>query len=104
MNSKLTCKTCVKENVPDWNGKGQCITCSRDEVLGVNSKLRAILQDIHNALCDDCQQITEAEKAIRQAVGEEMLELVDSCFEDNNGYIDDKLRQKIKAWQGGEDE
>lgn len=48
-------------------------------------------------------ETVEAEKAIRQAVGEEMLELVDSCFEDNNGYIDDKLRQTIKQWQGGED-
>ncbi|HET8709596.1 MAG TPA: hypothetical protein VFL85_04955 [Candidatus Saccharimonadales bacterium] len=31
---KITCTTCGKTDVPDWNGKGQCITCARDAVLG----------------------------------------------------------------------
>lgn len=31
---KITCNKCGREDVPDWNGKGHCITCARDEVLG----------------------------------------------------------------------
>lgn len=30
---KITCKTCGRENAPDWDGEGRCITCARDRVL-----------------------------------------------------------------------
>lgn len=34
MNTEhITCKTCGRTNVPDWDGKGNCITCARDAVL-----------------------------------------------------------------------
>jgi hypothetical protein len=33
-DGKITCKTCGRENVPDWNGEGDCISCSRDALLG----------------------------------------------------------------------
>lgn len=32
----ITCKTCGRKNVPDWNGQGQCISCARDAVLGTH--------------------------------------------------------------------
>lgn len=124
MNSKITCKTCGKENVPDWNGKGQCITCSRDEVLGVNSKLRATLtnavrwlQEYHELETDLTKFEHPAEResfyskheqATRKAVAKEMLELVeqskvDGYFTEWNGLslVDEaELRQKIKEYGG----
>jgi|ERR1044072_4865170 hypothetical protein len=30
---KITCIDCGKQNVPNWDGKGRCITCARDKVL-----------------------------------------------------------------------
>jgi hypothetical protein len=30
----ITCKTCGRSDVPDWDGSGHCITCARDAVLG----------------------------------------------------------------------
>lgn len=32
----ITCKTCSKKEIPNWDGKGNCITCARDNVLGVD--------------------------------------------------------------------
>jgi len=32
-NTLIDC-ACGANDVPDWNGKGQCITCARDAVLG----------------------------------------------------------------------
>jgi len=34
---KITCSNCGAENVPDWDGKGHCITCARDLVLGADN-------------------------------------------------------------------
>lgn len=97
-------------------------------VKAMNSKLRDILMDFDTwCLCgkDECalsQNFKEAEKAIRQAVGEEMLGLVGDNEYGNIGYDGEEmvnetteemlyrnqlraeLRQKIKQWQGGEDE
>lgn len=33
-SGKIACKKCGREDVPNWNGKGSCISCARDEVLG----------------------------------------------------------------------
>lgn len=82
----------------------------------MNSKLRAEL----NLLFDDGRiahandkpphvqvaYIDRAEKAIRQAVGEEMLELVKSepTWERSTMIDAESLIEKIKQWQGGEDE
>jgi|SRR5882757_136424 len=33
---KITCTTCGRKNVPDWDGKGHCIKCARDLVLGTS--------------------------------------------------------------------
>jgi hypothetical protein len=30
----ITCTVCGRESVPNWDGKGHCITCARDLVLG----------------------------------------------------------------------
>lgn len=92
----------------------------------MNSKLREILESVvdwaesgrtsmgrPNALEPD-----QAEKAIRQAVAEEMLELIDDIDKPKDGVmtwrtdsawqqrdsLKTELRQKIKEWQGGEDE
>lgn len=81
----------------------------------MNSKLRNILNKLHfenlahigQTHSSDDIHVLEAEKAIRQAVGEEMLGLLpDKDYRFN--YIDDfheaveEIRQKIKQWQGGE--
>lgn len=74
----------------------------------MNSKLRNILDDLTNSLVDIRTQlylpdhkIAEAEKAIRQAVAEEMLELIEANT-DHDGSARSisvaKLRQKIKQW------
>ena len=33
MTAVLNCSLCLKANVPDWDGKGHCITCARNLVL-----------------------------------------------------------------------
>lgn len=32
----INCSTCGLKNVPDWDGKGHCITCARDAALGTD--------------------------------------------------------------------
>lgn len=100
----------------------------------MNSKLRDILSDYRLACALDEQMHfdkpkvkdtkwlqwqyeihdTEAEKAIRQAVGEEMLAIIDSSRGNDSVHnmnanrerevLRFELRQKIKQWQGCEDD
>jgi hypothetical protein len=39
----ITCKTCGRSDMPDWDGSGHCITCARDAVLGDTPELEAAL-------------------------------------------------------------
>jgi len=50
-NTPIDC-ACGANDVPDWNGKGQCITCARDAVLGepqantLDEKLISMFNDL----------------------------------------------------------
>lgn len=33
--AEITCTNCGKENVPDWDGEGHCISCARDLVTNL---------------------------------------------------------------------
>ena len=35
---KTDCIKCGAQDVPDWDGKGHCITCARDLILGTDSQ------------------------------------------------------------------
>lgn len=83
----------------------------------MNSKLRDILEELHNNWLDDDFDPTdphaaEAEKAIRKAVASEMLEIVGKneknpgirkhifaeTYEGKRNKLRAELRQKIKEW------
>ena len=94
----------------------------------MNSKLRKIIYHISQHPLDDedhefDEDFEAAEKAIRQAVGEEMLEIIGENDHETRGTTQNpnnekyhtrksknrnelkaEIRQKIKQWQGGEDE
>jgi hypothetical protein len=54
----ITCKTCGRSDVPDWDGNGHCITCTRAAVLGdtPEQRLEAALDKRIYHLCRRIQQ------------------------------------------------
>lgn len=54
----ITCKTCGRSDVPDWDGSGHCITCTRAAVLGdtPEQRLEAALDKRIYHLCRRIQQ------------------------------------------------
>jgi hypothetical protein len=54
----ITCKTCGRSNVPDWDGNGHCITCAWSAVLGdtPEQRLEAVLDEHIYHLCRRIQQ------------------------------------------------
>jgi hypothetical protein len=51
----ITCKTCGRSDVPDWDGYGHCITCARDAVLGgtPEQRLETTLDELTQDFVDD---------------------------------------------------
>lgn len=45
---KINCSTCNRKDVPNWDGKGHCITCARD-----SAELDEILELLHNSWLED---------------------------------------------------
>lgn len=85
----------------------------------MNSKLRDIFAEYYHRWVkygyygnpeklDQDTEFNQFETAIRQAVGEEMLEMLDDVSAviegDESWLVKSELRQKIKEWQRGEDE
>lgn len=85
---KMTCKTCGKDNIVNWDGNGNCITCTRNQILGhTNDALDDIILDlvhqgsnIRAGKTINADMFPQAQQAIQQWALDTFMELIDQSF------------------------
>lgn len=63
---KITCTACGRENVPDWDGKGHCITCARDLVLGASPPADDAASKVSNSIPLDDAELTNKARQLQE--------------------------------------
>jgi hypothetical protein len=99
----ITCKTCGREVVPDWDGKGNCISCARDEVLGSESIEEILVQlwnDAVKAELESDWSTTKIKKALQaiEALYNQRMEYV--IGEDGENRVRNQLRAEQRTRAG----